>query len=491
MSAQALGGGAAVAPLSPVSPVSPVSSTATPGAGDAAAGAAFADALTSARQVETPARDGEADPNAAGVPTPPGAVPDPRASASDESQPPSAVAVLPDPAALPAPALALLMAQSALSSGRAQDVASDSGTDTAATVGAVGGAGRMARLRPDTAPAGSPGLPAGPAAGPGAGADAALPAPAATLAPDDADVAVVRDAAGEHTPPIRAVKPEGAWSAALAGTPAASGASAAPRFGAVVLPAGAASVAARGNGSAQAIDRPGPYVGTAGGTLAADTLRQAALEGNERGDLLAARFANAMHAESLPAAGLAPLAAAAAPLGGPRERDAGPSASSDAVLAPGMAGPASSGVSTAQALPAAAPAGAAEFAGALADQISWWLGQKTQGAELTVQGPAGAAVSVSVQVQGNEAHVAFRSEQAQARQLIGDSLAQLEQLLGGSGLVLGQVSVGAGSSGHEGRAAPEADGRVRALGAAATPVSEAAAPATARALRRGGVDVYA
>lgn len=490
MSAQALGGGAAVAPLSPVSPVS---STATPGAGDAAAGAAFADALTSARQVDTPARDGEADPNAAGVPTPPGAVPDPRASASDESQPSSAVAAVPDPAALPAPALALLLAQSALSSGRVQDVASDSGTDAAATVGAIGGAGRVPRLRPDTAPAGSPGLPAAPAAGPGAGADAALQAPAATVAPD-ADPAVARNGTGEHTPPTRAVKPEGAWSAALAGTPAAAGASgapAAPRFGAVVLPAGAASVAARGTGAAQAIDRPGPYVGTAGGTLAADTLRQAALEGNERGDLLAGRFANAMHAESLPAAGLAPLAAAAGPLGGLRDRDAGPSASSDAVLAPGMAGPASSGVSTAQALPAAAPAGAAEFAGALADQISWWLGQKTQGAELTVQGPAGAAVSVSVQVQGNEAHVAFRSEQAQARQLIGDSLAQLEQLLGGSGLVLGQVSVGAGSSGHEGRAAPEADGRVRAPGAAATPVSEAAAPATARALRRGGVDVYA
>lgn len=487
MSAQALSGGAAVAPLSPVSPALP---TATPGASDGAAGAAFADALTSARQVETPARGGEADPDAAGVPTPPGAVPDPRASASDESQPPSAVAAVPDPAALPAPALALLLAQSALSSGRAQDVASDSGTDAAGTVGAVGGAGRMARLRPDTASAGSPGLPAAPVAGPGAGADAALQASAATVAPD-ADPAVALDATGEHTPPTRAAKPEGAWSAALAGTPAASGAPGAPRFGAVVLPAGAASVAARGNGAAQAIDRPGPYVGTAAGTIAADTLRQAAHEGAERGDLLAGRFANAMHAESLPAAGLAPLAAAAGPLGGPRERDAGPQAPSDAMLAPGMAGPASSGVSTAQALPAATPAGAAEFAGALADQISWWLGQKTQGAELTVQGPAGAAVSVSVQVQGNEAHVAFRSEQAQARQLIGDSLAQLEQLLGGSGLVLGQVSVGAGSTGHEGRAAPEADGRVRAPGAAATSVSEAAAPATARALRRGGVDVYA
>lgn len=477
MSAQALGSSAPVAPLAAAMPA------ATAGAGEPASGAAFADALTSARQIDTPSRDGEADADAAGMPTPPGAASDRGAPSPDETQPSSAVAAAPDPA------LALLLTQSALSSGRPQDVAPESGSDAAAAVGATGGAGGAARLRAGAATAGSAGLPAASVAGPGAGADAMPQGPAPAVTPDLA--AMAGDADGGPTPPARAAKPVDALSAVQTGTPGAAAAAAAggSRFGTVLPPA----VTARGATAVQAIDRPGPYGGsiTVAANTAAGLSRQAAHEGVERGDMLAARFANAVHAESLPAAGLAPMAAATGTLGGPRERDAGQPASSDALLAPGMAAPAGSGVSTAQPVPAATPAGAAEFAGALADQISWWLGQKTQGAELTVQGPAGAAVSVSVQVQGNEAHVAFRSEQAQARQLIGDSLAQLEQLLGGSGLVLGQVSVGAGSAGREGGAAREADGPVRAAGAAATPVPEAAAPATPRALRRGGVDVYA
>jgi hypothetical protein len=99
-----------------------------------------------------------------------------------------------------------------------------------------------------------------------------------------------------------------------------------------------------------------------------------------------------------------------------------------------------------------------------------------------------------VQVQGNEAHVAFRSDQAQARQLIGDSLVQLERLLDGSGLVLGQVSVGAGSTGHGGRPAPDAGGPMGEVGGVSSRTAtlpEPSAQTATRPARRGGVDVYA
>jgi len=114
---------------------------------------------------------------------------------------------------------------------------------------------------------------------------------------------------------------------------------------------------------------------------------------------------------------------------------------------------------------------------------------------MTVQGPTGAPVSVSVQVQGNEAHVAFRSEQPLARQMLGSALPQLEQLLGTSGLVLGQVSVGAGSAGREGAPAPQAAEAVKAIagvpdGAAGASSTQAHRLAAGVASRRGGIDLY-
>lgn len=141
---------------------------------------------------------------------------------------------------------------------------------------------------------------------------------------------------------------------------------------------------------------------------------------------------------------------------------------------------------------------AASFASELADQVSWWLSQKTQGAEMTLDGPGGEPVAVSVQIQGNEAHIAFRSEQAGTRQMLSGALVQLEQMLGSNGLVLGQVSVGAGSAGRDERrspGAPERVGAARGLGRSegAAPGQTSAPLASTGALRGGvnsAVDLY-
>ncbi|PJI96004.1 flagellar hook-length control protein FliK [Acidovorax sp. 69] len=77
----------------------------------------------------------------------------------------------------------------------------------------------------------------------------------------------------------------------------------------------------------------------------------------------------------------------------------------------------------------------------VADQVAYWVNQKTQNAEMTLDRD-GQPVEVSVSLSGNEAHVSFRSDQPQTRELLDQSMAQLRDLLRGEGLVLSGMSVG-------------------------------------------------
>ncbi|CAN7609817.1 flagellar hook-length control protein FliK [Acidovorax sp. LjRoot194] len=77
----------------------------------------------------------------------------------------------------------------------------------------------------------------------------------------------------------------------------------------------------------------------------------------------------------------------------------------------------------------------------VADQVAYWVHQKTQNAELTLNRD-GQPVEVSVTLSGNEAHVSFRSDQAQTRDMLDRSMAQLSELLRSEGLVLSGMSVG-------------------------------------------------
>lgn len=102
--------------------------------------------------------------------------------------------------------------------------------------------------------------------------------------------------------------------------------------------------------------------------------------------------------------------------------------------------------------------GAAPFAPEqVAEQIAYWVQQKTQNAQLTLERD-GRSVEVSVSLSGNEAHVSFGSDQPQLRELLGSGMEQLSELLRGEGLVLGGMSVGT-PSGHS--AGFGADGAAR------------------------------
>ncbi len=136
-----------------------------------------------------------------------------------------------------------------------------------------------------------------------------------------------------------------------------------------------------------------------------------------------------------------------------------------------------------EAQPAAADATPAAMAGAedqlaeqIAEQASYWVHQKTQNAELTLD-QGGRPVEVRVALTGDQAHVSLRSDQLEARQLLDAGREQLQDMLQRQGLQLAGMTVGAGG-GHgagarqDGRE-PGRQGAQRASVQAALPVGAA------------------
>ena len=103
-----------------------------------------------------------------------------------------------------------------------------------------------------------------------------------------------------------------------------------------------------------------------------------------------------------------------------------------------QAGPEPAGVEGAAVFADPTLAGAEEQ---IADQVAYWVNQKTQNAEMTLDRD-GQPVQVTVSLSGSEAHVTFRSDQAQTRELLDSSMAQLRDLLHNEGLVLAGTTVG-------------------------------------------------
>lgn len=126
------------------------------------------------------------------------------------------------------------------------------------------------------------------------------------------------------------------------------------------------------------------------------------------------------------------------------------------------------------------------------DQVAYWVNQKTQNAELTLDRD-GQPVEVSVSLSGNEAHVTFRSDQSETRDLLDRSMAQLSDLLRSEGLVLSGMSVG--TSAGDGAGANNAgqprnrEGTRQVQVVSSAPAGNAAAPKVGGATDRT-VDVY-
>lgn len=84
----------------------------------------------------------------------------------------------------------------------------------------------------------------------------------------------------------------------------------------------------------------------------------------------------------------------------------------------------------------------------VADTVSYWVTQGVQNAQLKLDGFGGESVDVSISLKGDEAHIGFRTDQPEIRQMLEGAVAELKELLANEGLMLSGVSVGA--SGQEG-----------------------------------------
>lgn len=134
-----------------------------------------------------------------------------------------------------------------------------------------------------------------------------------------------------------------------------------------------------------------------------------------------------------------------------------------------------------------AQAGAEEL---VTDQVAYWINQKTQNAEMTLDRD-GQPVEVSVSLSGNEAHVTFRSDQSETRELLDRSMTQLSDLLRAEGLVLSGASVGTSArDGADDARQPRSREGARQAQVVASATAEASAVARSRGITERSVDIF-
>lgn len=126
----------------------------------------------------------------------------------------------------------------------------------------------------------------------------------------------------------------------------------------------------------------------------------------------------------------------------------------------------------------------------IAEKVSYWVSNSVQNAEMKLDGFGELPVEVSIRMQGNEAHVSFRTDELQARAALENAGEQLKDLLQREGLVLSGVSVGTAGAGDSG--AQERKSRQHARQstvAALQPVLADAHPMSVR-LTGAGLDLF-
>ncbi|MBA3059923.1 MAG: hypothetical protein FP823_19025 [Rhodoferax sp.] len=91
----------------------------------------------------------------------------------------------------------------------------------------------------------------------------------------------------------------------------------------------------------------------------------------------------------------------------------------------------------------------------VADTVSYWTTQGIQNAELKLEGFGDEAVAVRISLKGDQAHIGFRTDQPEIRQMLEGALAHLKEVLKSEGLELSGVSVGGSGQNGNGAGAQE------------------------------------
>ena len=127
---------------------------------------------------------------------------------------------------------------------------------------------------------------------------------------------------------------------------------------------------------------------------------------------------------------------------------------------------------------------------AVADQVSYWISQGIQNAELTFDGADAQPVQVSISLSGNEAHVEFRTDQLETRDLLTGAAAHLKDLLQSQGMVLSGLSVGSSGAGGTGARERRTPSEGRQNTAKSAPEVAAVRPAAAKLPSGRAVDLF-
>lgn len=86
----------------------------------------------------------------------------------------------------------------------------------------------------------------------------------------------------------------------------------------------------------------------------------------------------------------------------------------------------------------------------VAEKVAYWISNDVQNAEMKLDGIGAEPIEVSIRMQGNEAHIAFRTDEILARSALESASVHLKDLLQREGLVLSGVSVGMSGAGDSG-----------------------------------------
>ena len=121
----------------------------------------------------------------------------------------------------------------------------------------------------------------------------------------------------------------------------------------------------------------------------------------------------------------------------------------------------------------------------VAEQVTYWVSQNVQNAELKLDGLGQSPVEVSISVQGKEAQITFRTDEAATRGVLEGASAHLKDMLQREGMVLTGVSVGTSGSGDSSGA--ERRARQAARQGVIAPLQVTTAPAQDIGRRVGSV----
>ncbi len=388
--------------------------------------------------------------------------------AADDATSNAALAALPDAPAFDASTL--LQQNPQIAAAQALQAAAD-GAAAAGLAATNAQNSQDAQLAGTSRVAGDGADPALSAAGLGAVTAAATPLTHATGAAQDAAASAPGSAS-------RARPGDGA-AARAAGLGAESAAAGATPEQTESLTAGLQHAAAQAKASKQALRAD--VDSSAGGVSGTRGSANTAAQSTEPNKFLAAlEPARAPQAASALAPLLAPLMAKAdRPQGERSARDAKSADPTYAGTALGVSAPDFS--QSAALVPAMAPDMQA------AEQVSYWVSHNVQNAELKLDGLGQSPVEVSISLQGNEAHISFRTDEAATRGVLESAGVHLKDMLQREGLVLTGVSVGSSGSGNADGG--ERRGRPNARQALIAPVTAASADSGARLQRAslGGV----